>query len=749
MSRKLVTCRNEHVRFTGPPFTVPLLIIAALSLSSATAGAGSIFDDDFVPTPARTTPPEVTHQTIAPTSAPLAPGATVPGTPSLPSPTPPDVVRPPAPARSRLAVPTSVEQARSRKVFKELFVDELKDRSSASRRSLASKLLAIADKTTDNATDRFVLLIGARDAAAEGGDLRLAARAAALTASLYDVDAVRLMVDAALKGPLKPVTPALGSDGLQVGLDLEKELLSADDYVTAARVLTALQPLAAGNQAMAVYRERGRQLAEMRLAWEHTEAASEHLKKNAMDPAANAAVGEFLCFVKGDFEHGLPALARSDDPAVHAAATRDLAGGSAPSQQIAIGDGWWDLAERAARDMLKTGMQQRAAYWYARALSSGQVTGLTHTLLEKRIAAAPPRSDGAQSMFHPVPETVSSAPDASPITRKLNDIGGWTIKQGEWKLSNGRIRGEGDSGMAFNTLLPSDFTLSFHMNVVSGMRPRIRLNNSGIMFGNEGYSKQLYPHGGKEITGEAFPYENGQELAVAIRFSGEQFAIDINGKQAFQGKRKVSESVRLELSGGDGWSRGTTEFWDFELPAHKTINLLALVDTSKDTVAGDWSIDQSANTPALVNRQGEFCRIQFPYRPPEEYDFRATFTYTSNGGPIILMCPLSDGAIMWYTEFNKSAFESRGKRVVQGKEPFVTRGEQYVSLVKVRKDKVQGFLNDRLVCEYDRIGQGPPALSPNWLLRDSSVVGLGVWASNTTFSKVEVVEVTGAGKPMR
>lgn len=462
-------------------------------------------------------------------------------------------------------MPKPADQERSRKLFKEAFAGELKDRSPEARRALALTLQSVADKTTDNAADRFVLLIGACDAAAEGGDLRLAAAAAGSAASNYDVDAVRLLADAAVKASLKAVAPALKADDLKVGLDLESALVLADDYVTAARVLTALQPLAAGDPAMAAsVSERTKQLGRLRAAREHADAAAEQLKKDPNNPAANQALGEFLCFVKGDFEHGLPLLARGGDRSIGAVAAGDLAGRSASAQQIAIGDAWWDLAEKTTQDILKPGIQRRAATWYARARAGGEVKGLTRTLLEKRIAEAPPLPEDGHLLFQPAQETASNAPEQSLISRNLNDINQWNIKSGDWTIANGHIRGSGDSGIEFKTPLPADCTLSFRMNVLSGMRPRVHFHNTGIMFGNEGFSKALFPFG-VTVDGPPFPYENGQEVAVVFHFSGEQFQVDIDGKEAFKGTRKKSDTIQLELSGGDGWSRGTTEYWDFKL----------------------------------------------------------------------------------------------------------------------------------------------------------------------------------------
>ena len=246
-------------------------------------------------------------------------------------------------------MPTSANQARSRKLLKEAFADELKDRSPTARRTLATKLLAEADKAADNPCDRFVLLVGACDAATEGSDLRLAGRAAEAAASLFTVNAVRLSTDRALRSPLKVATRQQAHDDVEVGLEWESALVQADDYATAGRLLTALQPVAAADAPMAAaLKERGRQLGEMRLARDRADAAMERLTTAPNDAVANTALGEFLCFIKGDFEHGLPYMARSDDADMSAAAKRDLVGASDSGRQVAIGDSWWDLADGGA-----------------------------------------------------------------------------------------------------------------------------------------------------------------------------------------------------------------------------------------------------------------------------------------------------------------------------------------------------------------------------------------------------------------
>ena len=80
------------------------------------------------------------------------------------------------------------------------------------------------------------------------------------------------------------------------------------------------------------------------------------------DAARNLAVGRFRCFVRGDWDGGLPLLAKGSDDALRAAAERDLARPTEPAAEAPAGSGWWDAADQAkgpARDRLRA----RAVYW--------------------------------------------------------------------------------------------------------------------------------------------------------------------------------------------------------------------------------------------------------------------------------------------------------------------------------------------------------------------------------------------------
>ena len=87
----------------------------------------------------------------------------------------------------------------------------------------------------------------------------------------------------------------------------------------------------------------------------------------------------------GDWEKGLPLLARGSDPELKEAAERDLSGTRLPESCLGLGDTWWRLADREsgrARDRVR----RRAAQWYGRALTG--LAGFNRSAAEARVREA-------------------------------------------------------------------------------------------------------------------------------------------------------------------------------------------------------------------------------------------------------------------------------------------------------------------------------------------------------------------------
>lgn len=103
------------------------------------------------------------------------------------------------------------------------------------------------------------------------------------------------------------------------------------------------------------------------------EVAIKHLdafRKNPNDSPAAAAFGRFLCFIKGDWENGLPLLAKHGGETLRAIAQLDLDSAYSPEDQTELGDQWWDLSARAKPGVYQQAARDRAGYWYALAYES-------------------------------------------------------------------------------------------------------------------------------------------------------------------------------------------------------------------------------------------------------------------------------------------------------------------------------------------------------------------------------------------
>jgi formylglycine-generating enzyme required for sulfatase activity len=100
------------------------------------------------------------------------------------------------------------------------------------------------------------------------------------------------------------------------------------------------------------------------------------------DPAANLAVGQFDCFVKAEWDRGLPLLALGSDAELRALAEKELAGVSDAGAQVELGDGWWALSETEA-GLARDHLREHAAKWYERAQPS--LEGLAKAKVEKRL----------------------------------------------------------------------------------------------------------------------------------------------------------------------------------------------------------------------------------------------------------------------------------------------------------------------------------------------------------------------------
>jgi hypothetical protein len=186
-------------------------------------------------------------------------------------------------------------------------------------------------------------------------------------------------------------------------------------------------------------------------------------------------------------------------------------------------------------------------------------------------------------------------------------------------------------------------------------------------------------------------------------------------------------------------------------PRYPRVDLIEIFDPDTSVQAGNWSVQNSA----LDIEQTNHAKIEFAYEPPAEYDYRVSFTIVSPTTDAISTVAYGGGHQFafhigaWGNKF--SGFEMVDDKNIQHNastaraDKWLVGGQHYVSLLKIRRTGVEGYLNGRLVSglktDYSNLSSNAA-----WNLPRPTAVGLGATLSSVRFDGVEIIEVTGKGK---
>ena len=183
----------------------------------------------------------------------------------------------------------------------------------------------------------------------------------------------------------------------------------------------------------------------------------------------------------------------------------------------------------------------------------------------------------------------------------------------------------------------------------------------------------------------------------------------------------------------------------------RAINLLSLVDLAKDSVEGHWVLRQGA----LTSDNAEHGRIELPYHPPEEYDFRLVFTRVEGDNCMNLIMSHSERQFMftiagWYNKYS-------GLELIDGvstqdsplkSNTGLKNNQKYTAVVQVRKDRLTAFLDGKIISEV-KTDYTNVSIFPDWKLRQSDILGIAHYQGKFIVYSAELLEVTGSGKPSR
>jgi hypothetical protein len=291
------------------------------------------------------------------------------------------------PDGKKLPVPEAAARDKAEKLIQEVFKEDLASAvgDPVAQRKLGTIFLEQAHETRDDAAARFVLYRQAAELAAQSGDLHMASKCIGEAAREYLVDVADMQLGV-LESAAKIATgPDANVKLAEAALTALESALSADDFVAAGRFVAVAEGAARRAKSVPLIQRaelRGKEVRDLTSAYEPVKAAVERLREKPDDPTANLTVGSFSCFVRDNWEKGLPLLAKANDKQLCAAAMLDLARPTAARDQVDAGDAWWDLAAKAD-EQVQPAMRQRAFYWYE--LATPHLRGLTKSKVEKRL----------------------------------------------------------------------------------------------------------------------------------------------------------------------------------------------------------------------------------------------------------------------------------------------------------------------------------------------------------------------------
>lgn len=180
--------------------------------------------------------------------------------------------------------------------------------------------------------------------------------------------------------------------------------------------------------------------------------------------------------------------------------------------------------------------------------------------------------------------------------------------------------------------------------------------------------------------------------------------------------------------------------------AEEWIDLLPVTDPSKQRVEGMWT----KTSDGLVTNAATGSRILLPIKPAGEYDFKVTFTrrtgrhsiglfFVAGGKQASFEVDAWNLHLAGIQEINGQPITSNPTRIT---DQALENGRKYTAEVRVRRDKIEAFLDDKLLTTHRTNGSdlSQPSL---WRLPDPQSLGLGAWESETIFHSVAVRRVSG------
>jgi serine/threonine protein kinase len=178
-------------------------------------------------------------------------------------------------------------------------------------------------------------------------------------------------------------------------------------------------------------------------------------------------------------------------------------------------------------------------------------------------------------------------------------------------------------------------------------------------------------------------------------------------------------------------------------PTDEWTDLIPRVDPVANAVAGDWhKVNSELRVYPAVN-----AKIVIPVQPPPEYDLEMEFTrhrgtqsiplyFVAGGRQATFEIDAWDAGLGGIQNVDRMDLRSENNptRVTNQR---ITNGRRTTMLVSVRRDRVEGYVDGRLITTYRGDGSDLSMLGV-WDLQRPQVLGVGSYLSETTFHRIRM-----------
>ncbi len=346
--------------------------------------ATTIIPDPVVPPAPRTNVPDsFVPPAPEPPKPDPAPAPKVAPPVEAPKPPPPEPAKPsprpePAPAALRDA----------EKAFREPFKAEYALAAPSDRSALSKKLLAL-DPPADAAQD-YVRLRDARDLAAQGGDAPGVLLAVDRLAEAFVVDVLAQQTEglSQLAG-LRTLEAAAAA--AEICRTTAEEAVAVNRYDLSAKLFAKADAAARetkDTEKIAAIAARAKEAVAFSRELATLQGYVDTLRARPDDPASNTAMGRFTCFLKNDWERGLPMLVKGSDAPLKALAQKELSGPKDAAVQADLCEGWLAQADKERTNATRReNLKAHAREWFV--LAADRLTEADRARLSKRLGTAP------------------------------------------------------------------------------------------------------------------------------------------------------------------------------------------------------------------------------------------------------------------------------------------------------------------------------------------------------------------------